>query len=59
MRRICMSCWLSVVVALYLCSCDDPDNKIVQAEITYFSVWDQRTVNHVLHVDNVNLYHNQ
>lgn len=54
MRRICMGCWLSVVVALYLCSCDEPDNKIVQAEITHFSVWDQRTVNHVLHVDNVN-----
>jgi arabinan endo-1,5-alpha-L-arabinosidase len=44
--------WCLLIVALCLCSCEDTEDKTVQAEITHFSVWDQKTVNHVLHVDN-------
>lgn len=43
-----------LLVALFLWSCENPDNKTVQGEITYFAVWDHRTVNHILHVDNAN-----
>lgn len=43
-----------LLFALFLSSCENSDNKTVQGEITYFSVWDQRTVNHILHVDNEN-----
>jgi len=39
---------------MFLFSCDSSDDKVTQGEITYFSVWDQKSVNHVLHIDNVN-----
>jgi arabinan endo-1,5-alpha-L-arabinosidase len=54
MRPILTSRWLLLLVALFLWSCENPDNKTVQGEITYFAVWDNRTVNHILHVDNAN-----
>lgn len=56
MKRILKGRWFLLIVALYLCACDDSpeDKKIVQAEITEFSVWDQKTVSHSLHVNNGN-----
>lgn len=54
MKRILTGRWFLLIVALCLCSCEDQEEKTIQAEITQFSVWDQKTVNHVLHVDNVN-----
>jgi arabinan endo-1,5-alpha-L-arabinosidase len=54
MKRILKGRWFLLVVALYLCACEDsPENKTIEAQITQFSVWDQKTVNHPLHVDNV------
>ena len=46
--------WFSLIVVLFMWSCEDPEEKNIQAEITHFSVWDQKAVNHELHIDNVN-----
>src|SRR5690554_6806253 len=46
--------WFSLIVVLFMWSCEEPEEKNIQAEITHFSVWDQKAVNHELHIDNVN-----
>lgn len=54
MKRIIMYYLFLFIVALCFSSCKDSDSEIIKGEITYFSVWDQKMNNHVLHVDNVN-----
>lgn len=48
------SYWFLLIVALCFCACEkSPEERIFEAEIAQFSVWDQKTINHPLHVDNV------
>lgn len=54
MKRIVTGHGFLLIVVLWVYSCKDPDNGVIQAEITYFSVRDQKSTNHVLQVDNVN-----
>ena len=53
MKRILMYQIVLLVASLFLCSCNDSDKETIQGEITYFSVWDQKLENHILHVDNI------
>lgn len=41
------------VALLFLRSCKNTDKETILGEITYFSVWDQKMENHVLHVNNI------
>lgn len=54
MKRILNGYWLFIIIVLYLCSCEENNDNTIHAEITYFSVWDQRSNQHELYVDNVN-----
>lgn len=54
MKRIFIYHLLLFAISLQIYSCKDSEEKTIQGEITYFSVWDQKSVNHVLSVDNIN-----
>lgn len=54
MKRTLIGLYFLFFVALFLSSCEDStEDQTVRAEITQFSVWDQKAVNHQLHVNNV------
>ena len=54
MKQILNGCWFFIIIMFYLCSCEETNDNTIQAEITHFSVWDQRSNQHELYVDNVN-----
>ncbi|SBV98165.1 family 43 glycosylhydrolase [uncultured Dysgonomonas sp.] len=54
MKRIFIYQLFLIVFTSHIYSCKDSENKMTEGEITSFSVWDQKSVNHILHVDNVN-----
>ena len=54
MSRILIGHLFLLLVPLFLSSCKDSDAEIIYGEITYFSVWDQKLMNHILDVDKVN-----
>ncbi len=54
MKRIIIYHLFLFISVFHLYSCKDSEEKDIQGEIISFAVWDQKSVNHTLHIDKVN-----